>query len=333
MAPPPPPRLDCFHRNASYEPLDMENTSASEEVDAYACQRRCQDHDRCVHFSFWVVEGLGHGVCHLQDAYAIRVEGALGCLSGPFACWQVMPQRQDLSRHGESTFLPRRFDCMSRGWSYAPILADRLRTFPVEQVPSKEKAVMKCQDYCFSVPECAFFSMDVNTRLCSLASSSAKRFWNGAHLISGEKACHVGASGKFLLGAVEALPLSLSTLSAILTATLAIGCTAAAAATVHRFAWCMPRRTCSRLPTSPSGSSAAGWASAASSVWSRAQSRAPPLRTGTASVGRRGRGCGRQAAERGRYSSVAMEEDPPPSDDEDNDEDDEDDLPEDFWQL
>jgi len=78
---PVPVPVNCVQANTEYAPLDMWGTSRSVEVNADACQARCQAVAGCATFSFWPADGG----CHLQDQYATKIFGS-NAVSGPAFC-------------------------------------------------------------------------------------------------------------------------------------------------------------------------------------------------------------------------------------------------------
>merc|ERR1712232_214653 len=108
----------CFEDHTSWAPMDMVNTVATKEDDAFSCQKRCESVDGCTHFSYF----KSARDCHLQDAFAIKQEPSPGFLSGPFKCWEDIKNQDQFFDVGNQTYLPKQIGCFKMGVLYSPIL-------------------------------------------------------------------------------------------------------------------------------------------------------------------------------------------------------------------
>jgi len=192
----------CFEDSVSWEPLDMEGTTASNEENAFACQQKCYDTDGCYHFSYW----QKWGTCHLQDAFALRRDYQADYTSGPFQCWSYL-QDSGLVKVGVQQFLPKQFSCMQVGQSWDPVM--QWRSGHV-LAGGQADQIMECQALCASTPKCAHFTMDVETRTCKLASDTASLVSGILHSISGPPSCDTTKQEqyfmrKFIAGEVQLL--------------------------------------------------------------------------------------------------------------------------------
>lgn len=172
----------CHEEDISWEPLDMQGSSPTEEVDAMACQRRCLGTPGCFHFTFWKV----YGHCHLEDAFALRREDRSGFVSGPFQCWDEIRHSglaQVKDGNGKS-FLPAQFHCMEVGVSWAPAMQ-----LPKRFEGSEIDMIMQCQHFCAMTKSCARFTMEVGSRTCHLATAKASALPGVFNSISGPPVC------------------------------------------------------------------------------------------------------------------------------------------------
>lgn len=168
----------CLEEDIAYEPTDMQGSSPTEEVDALACQRRCLETQGCYHFTFWKV----YGHCHLQDAFAVRREGRDNFVSGPFKCWdEIKGSGLTRIKNGNGlSFLPKKFEGMEVGSSWLPAMQ-----LPRRFQGTETDMIMQCQAYCKLTQTCAHFTLEVNSRTCHLATSSATYVSGVLNSISG----------------------------------------------------------------------------------------------------------------------------------------------------
>lgn len=136
----------------------------SEEVDEFACQRRCLKQPGCSHFSFWKPGRL----CHLEDRYAERRELRPGYISGPFQCWSyLLPGEYTKLRN--HTYVPQRFRCMQIGITWSPDLASVDLT---DLSGDRDEVVFACQERCRNTQGCKHFTL-MFPSLCRLAADTA----------------------------------------------------------------------------------------------------------------------------------------------------------------
>merc|ERR1719203_2318554 len=128
-----------------------------------ACQRRCQRTEGCFHFSYWKAGGY----CHLQDILALRKSDRVGFLSGPFQCWSYINNPM-LIRQSKDVFIPKQFDCMEIGVTYAPAI-----TTPAHLEGSVSEMVSAGQRLCQLTKGCSHFSLEVSSRQYWLSGPDA----------------------------------------------------------------------------------------------------------------------------------------------------------------
>lgn len=148
-------REDCFVSGVIYHPLDMAGTFPTEQADAASCQKRCNDLMGCSYFSYL----HPHGECHLADGSATRQDNFPGFIAGPTSCSEDTPTLH--------------LDCIEPFVLYLPYWPSRSRV--LDSLISVPSAFYECQQNCIAVTDCAYFSVDFLTRLCTLAGSAAHK--------------------------------------------------------------------------------------------------------------------------------------------------------------
>mmetsp|Transcript_104364 Transcript_104364/g.202155 ORF Transcript_104364/g.202155 Transcript_104364/m.202155 type:complete len:468 (+) Transcript_104364:38-1441(+) len=174
---------DCFEDATSWEPLDMPGTYPVLVDGVKACQRKCAETPGCVHFSYW--QELHH--CHLQDAYAFRLRGRTGFVSGPFKCWEDL-HGDGWVRKDPFTFVRKELACMDLGTLYSPLMGV-VRFFPKM---TEIEAIRKCRDYCASHEGCVHFSLQFPAHGCRMAGSGARKLQPFLNAVSGNWTCWDG---------------------------------------------------------------------------------------------------------------------------------------------
>lgn len=153
----------CFEDNLAWEPLDMSGTAPHQEKDVSACQAKCRLTEGCVHFSYWKLDGM----CHLQDAFAVRRSARPGFLSGPFQCWSYVDS-DDFTRTNVKTYLANEFRCIEDEVTYHPNLGlTRLME------GGRTEVVRACMQHCADTEGCEHFTVHFPST-CSLSGPEAK---------------------------------------------------------------------------------------------------------------------------------------------------------------
>lgn len=160
-------------------PLDMIGTQPSLEVDEMACQRRCLRTEGCFHFTYWKIGGL----CHLQDISASRQEMSIGCVSGPFQCWNPF-EDPAVTNQLTDVFIPKQFHCMEVGVIFTPAVAT-----PSRMMGAQADMIVACQSLCRLSVGCAHFSLEVSSRKCHLSARDATPLPGVLKTISGPPLC------------------------------------------------------------------------------------------------------------------------------------------------
>jgi hypothetical protein len=200
----------------------MEGTVPTEEEDAEACQKKCDQTPGCFHFSFW----KKLKVCHIQDAFALRRDYQSDFVSGPFQCWSYL-RHAGLVRVGVEQFLPKQFNCMQVGVSWEPVM--QWRSGKV-LAGTQADQIQGCQSLCARTKGCKHFTMEVSMRTCKLAGGDAVPLPGVFNTISGPPVCTANPHTfmrKFTVGQVQR-SWSYSTLAGSLAVGFVVVCSSAA---------------------------------------------------------------------------------------------------------
>jgi len=174
----------CMEDGVSWEPLDMHGNVPTMEDDEWTCQRRCLQAHGCYHFSYHKTTG----VCHLQDAFALRSVSMTEAsfVSGPFQCWSELANKQSYAKMSDVSYLPAGLRCMEVGTSWQPSLGLAQIMSPNEDAMGM---IMHCQTMCRNNPGCAYFTLHLVTRTCQLADATASPVTGILETIAGPPRC------------------------------------------------------------------------------------------------------------------------------------------------